>query len=216
LALAVKEHSRLKLSTGPDEFPFYSRILEVHETMIYIDDPQPTRIEEELLVDSPIDLVFPLTARVYFHGKSVFNGLKATLSEPLVYMIAKPESLTYLKERRVPRVTPTAGLPAVCLAIGGQPAAAGVQIQNIGLEGACLTLAQRADHQEGDKFPTVKLKLAGSVYLTLDAAVRYAIVDDLGRYCVGLMWEPLTKPQYLALRNYVRLVQESGASKLAG
>jgi len=213
LELAAREHSRIKITAAPDGFPFYSNIREIRQSQIYINAPEPPGMEDDILVDSPIDLFFPLHSRLYFLGKSIFLGIRHLPTEPLAYLLGLPGELSYQRERRVLRVVPSESMPITCLSIGGQPSAQHVKVKNLSQEGVCLSFSKAPTTAEGNKIQAIKLKFPGSTYLTLDGIVCYHRQDENGRYCVGLLWDPMTKPQFLAVRNYVRIIMEK-AQKL--
>ena len=206
LELACKEHTRLKLSGGTDHFPFYTFMREIKHTQIFVTKLEPASAQDDLLVDSEIDIVFPLTSRIYFFGKSNYHGLLTQPLDEAIHIIDKPEVMYFRRERRVMRVQPTTSLPVTCLAVGGEKFLDTVLIKNISLEGICLSFPFPMNYKPGGLINGIKLKLHGSNYLTLDGSIRHTYVSQDGKFCVGLMWEPMTKPQFLTLITYLRLV----------
>jgi hypothetical protein len=209
LELACKERTRLKISGGPDRFPYYTYMREIKQTQIFVTKLEPSAAQDDLLVDSEIDIVFPLTSRIFFFGKSVYHGLLTQPLDEAIHIIDKPETLYFRRERRVMRISPAPNLPITCLAVNGEKFLDTVLIKNISLEGICLSFPFPMDYKPGGLIHGLKLKLHGSNYVTLEGSIRHTYIAQDGKFCVGLMWEPMTKSQYGILFNYLRLVMES-------
>jgi hypothetical protein len=208
LELACEEKSRIKVSPGVRSFAYYSAILELHTTQVYLGRLEPSVGEEELLVGSEIEIVFPLTSPVYFAGKSRYEGVKFVLNEPMYNMIARPEALMFSKQRRTERVEPTESFPAVALSIGNRALGPGeVRVKDISAEGALLSFAEAFQVSVESRLLGIKLKL-GTVPIALDGRVRHHKYDEDGRFCVGLMWEPMSRPQFTAVANYINNVKK--------
>ena len=204
---ACAERLRMKISTGPEQYPFYGKMVQTNNSQIYV-----VELGAEALVDLPVDtlvqIAFPLDTRDYYRGDSIFQGRKADKSTVTRFMIAKPLSLYRVANRRTKRVVPSSSLPATCLAISGRKTGGLVQVKNISPEGVCLTFPTRANVRIGDRMSGIKLKLHGSNYLSLEGTVRHKHVDNMGRFCIGLMWESLTTDQFVILQTYCKFVYE--------
>jgi len=211
LAIACRKQMRMKIAAGPDHFPFYIRFKQLLPDEIYLCDMQPTteQEEEQLLVDSDIDVVFPLDRREHFAGRLMFKGRLDNLSGPLLYRIDRPRELLYIIKRRNERMAPTEGLPAACLSIGDKHTNEDVVVKNISADGIGLLLADERPAQPGMIFPPLKLKLSANIYLTLTAQVRHVTKLQTGGLYLGLMWEPMSKRQYEALFSYLSNLAES-------
>lgn len=211
IAVACREKSRLKVTAGDDVFPIYSSILGLHDSLIVIDQFEPPETGDDLLVGSTLHLVFPLTSRGFFQGSATFVGKRPEVGEKH-FVIKQPEMLFYLRERRVKRVAPLQSLPVVVRSIAGHKMGELVQVRNISTEGICLSFLQEGKVEPGDLLREVKLKLHGTTYFHADTLVRHTFRTQSGRLGVGLMWEPMSKPMYQTLLNYIKLVKEHHTS----
>ncbi|MDP8222603.1 MAG: PilZ domain-containing protein [Candidatus Lernaella stagnicola] len=208
LALACRQKSRLRLATIEDSFPYYSHILETRESLILIDRLEPPLSNENLLVDIPISIVFPLTSRGYFVGESVFAGARNEPGSPVRYAITRPSHLMYVTERRVKRVIPPKKLPVVCLSIAGRKTAGLIVVRDLSTEGICLLFPQQENIKEGELLRDIKLKLRGSSYFHGDAIVRHSFAMRDGGFALGMMWVPLSKAQFQMIRSYLDLADK--------
>lgn len=209
LIKACVKNIRLKLRRSDDHFYFFSRFLEIGQEQILLAEITPAFSGNELLVDSRIDLLFPMYSEEYFCAGSVFYGLKRDTSTLPEYMIARPESLYRLMRRRVRRIKPDDAFPVRVVAIGNRSVSGTVLVDNIGSEGARLSFPSRVTPIEpGLLLQGIKLKLHGSIYITVDGMVRHHFMDERGRFCVGLAWEPMSRSTFQSLATFLTLAVE--------
>jgi c-di-GMP-binding flagellar brake protein YcgR len=209
ITLACQEKSRLKLLGGPRDFPLYSTLVSRRGDQLVISRIEPVNLEESLLLGSEIEIIFPLTSRGYFVGDATFIGPCLDAGKEQWFLIAVPKVLYYIKERRFKRVVPPESLPVTCLSISGRKTAKLVSVRDLNEEGVSLSFPKYANIGRGELLRSIKLRLHGSTYITADAVVRHSFPTNDGRFCLGLMWEPLSRQQHKTLNNYIRLVEES-------
>lgn len=208
LRLACAQKSRLKLASTEIQFPFFAKIYTTRPGQVLLEGIQPEPTDEDLLIDSEIAIVFPLTSRGYFIGRAHYLGVTKEQSSAARHVISQPDELNYIKERRCARIVPPRSMPIYCLAIDKKKTDGSVLVRDISREGICLTLGQNTGFEVGEPFRKIKIKLHGNSYLTADAVVRHTFQTRDGYYCIGLMWEPMGRSQFGILRTYLELAED--------
>jgi hypothetical protein len=127
--------------------------MEMGQEQILLGEITPAFGKDELLVDSPIDLLFPMYSEEYFCANSAFCGQKRDTSTSAEYMIERPHCLYRLMRRRVRRIAPDEGFPARCVAIGGRSVGGLVWVDNIGSEGGAPLFSDPGYSAERERNP---------------------------------------------------------------
>jgi len=208
---ACNDRTRVKIIFDAEQPGFYSNMVHLFSNYILFDGFTPEDIQEKLPKDTPLETSFAFRSHGYYSFNANYLGIKGSVGSQ--FMVERPTQITHIQRRRSYRVEPSATLPAEILAIGKARTGDKVWVENISIEGVCLSFPRPASIRIGARVQGIRIRLANEKELLMDAVVRSAFRSSDGRFRLGMQWEVLDHEQHLVLQRYITQCQRMEAKR---
>ena len=204
---ACDTRTRVKITFSDDEQMLYSNMVHLYQSHLLLDGFSPPSRKSQLRKGMRIEVFFAMERQGLFYFPSAFQGMKGSVGEQ--FLVGRPDRIRHMQRRRTYRVDPQATLSAEVISIGKSAAMEKVRVENISLDGACLSFPRPADIPVGFLLQDIRIRLQDEPDLILNGVVRSSYPGDDRRFRLGLEWEITEKEQRKTLLRYINACQRS-------